>query len=214
MSNDALILDLSTDLPPVRRRSVARESTLLLGLCSAELGILLALGLMRPDMGVVIGSSYMIWKLGSLAVLATVSCAIAMRSFSPAAPLYGGLMSVAGLSLAAILIGTVIIGQPPASGEQLLARLSPGHGIVCAISIIVLSLPIIALLGWLMRRGAPTHVRRSARASGIAAGSCAALVFAVCCRMNDPLYIVVWYGVGCGAAMSMARWLLPARFRL
>ena len=52
-------------------------------------------------------------------------------------------------------------------------------------------LPIVGLLGALMRRAAPTRPRLSALASGIAAGACGAVVFAFCCPFNDPLYVVV-----------------------
>ena len=51
MSNDALILDLSANLAPVRRRRATREAVLLLALGAAELAMLLGLGLMRPDRG-------------------------------------------------------------------------------------------------------------------------------------------------------------------
>ena len=55
MSSDALILDLSADLAKVRRRRQRREGILLLVLGATELGLLLGLGIMRSDMGVLIG---------------------------------------------------------------------------------------------------------------------------------------------------------------
>ena len=85
---------------------------------------------------------------------------------------------------------------------------------MCATSIFVLSLPIVALLGALMLKAAPTQPRLSALASGIAAGACGAFVFAFCCPFNDPLYVVIWYSIGCGAVVAVARWHLPRRFRL
>jgi hypothetical protein len=72
----------------------------------------------------------------------------------------------------------------------------------------------MAMLALLMRRAAPAHPNASALASGLAASTCGALIFAFCCPMNDPLYIVVWYSAGCAAVTAMARWLLPRRFRL
>jgi len=213
MSNDALILELSAGLAPVRRRSVTREVAMLIGLGLTELALILGLGLMRPDMGQMIGSPYMFWKLGSLAVLAIISFVIAVRSFSPAFSPRKGLALVVVLAVAAIVTG-LLIDPGPANQPTLLDRLSPVEGLLCAASIIVLSVPVMALLAVLMRRGAPTHPERSALASGLAAGTCGALIFAFCCRVNDPLYIVFWYFTACGAVTIAARWIMPRRFQL
>lgn len=213
MSNDALILDLSTGLSPVRRRSMSREVALLLGLCAVELAAILGLGLIRPDMGQMVGSTYMLWKLGSLAILAGISCAAAMRSYSPVASPRRGLTLAAVLATVAMAAGFAI-GPFPANASALLDRLSPVAGLLCAASIIVLSLPIMAMLAVLMRRGAPAHPGNSALASGLAAGTSGALIFALCCRANDPLYIMVWYFTACGIVMAAARWILPRNFRL
>ena len=100
-STDALILDLSADLAPVRRRSLRREAGALIALAAGELGLILMLGGMRPDMGQAILSPFMAWKIGGLALLAGVSCAVAIRSFAPPAASRRGL----GLTVAlAILV--------------------------------------------------------------------------------------------------------------
>ena len=96
----------------------------------------------------------------------------------------------------------------------MIERLAPVHGLLCATAITALSLPVLALLGLLMRRAAPVQPRRSAWAAGIAAATTGALVFTACCPMNDPLYITVWYALGIAAVSAAARWLLPWRFRL
>ncbi len=213
MLSDALILDLSADLAPVRRRQVLREAALLLALGATELALLLGLGLMRPDMGRVIASSYMLWKLGSLAMLAGVGCMVAIRSFSPTARPRRGLMVALALAAAAMIGGAFVV---PAGeiGHTLLDRLAPAHGVLCAVSIVVLSMPMMAMLAVLMRSAAPTQPGASALAAGVAAGTCGAFVFAFCCPINDPLYVVVWYSAGCAAVVAAARWLLPRRFRL
>ncbi|RZJ96070.1 MAG: DUF1109 domain-containing protein [Novosphingobium sp.] len=212
-SNDTLILSLSADLVPVRRRSLLREAALLVSLVLAEFGVLLALGLIRPDMPQVIGSGFMVWKLGSLVVLAAACGAIALRSFAPMGWPRRGLTGAFALVAAALIAGLYLVRMPEDAGA-LFDRLMPEHGLICATAIVVLSLPLMALLGAMMRRAAPIHPKRSALASGLAAASCGALIFASCCPMNDPLYIAVWYLVGCGAVTAAARWLLPRRFRL
>jgi hypothetical protein len=216
MSNDALILDLAADLRPVRRRSPSREALLLLGVAGAEVAVILIAGVMRPDMGRMIGSAFMIWKIASLALLTLLATAVAVRSFSPAGPAGRGLLPAAGLAGLAVLIGLIgLIVTPAAEAARPLAeRIAPVHGMVCAVAIMVLALPLLAVLGLVMRRAAPTRPRISALAAGIAAGTGGALVFTLCCPMNDPLYVILWYGLACAAITFISRWLLPRRFRL
>ncbi|AHE56924.1 NrsF family protein [Sphingomonas sanxanigenens] len=213
MSSESLIVHLSSDLAPVQRRSMVREGGLVLALGAIELALFLSVGVMRPDIGHMAGSPYLMWRVGSLGLLAVVACVLAIRSFSPTARPRRGLMLACALAVAAI-VGGAFVTPDGASECALLDRISPARGMLCAASIFVLSLPIVALLGALMRRAAPTQPRLSALASGIAAGACGAFVFAFCCPFNDPLYVVVWYTVGCAAVAAAARWRLPRRFRL
>lgn len=213
MLNESLIADLSSDLAPVKRRSMLREGGLVLALGAAELALFLGLGVMRSDMSHMAGSPFLMWRVGSLGLLAVVACVLAIRSFSPMAQPRRGLMLACALVVTAI-VGGVFVTPDGASERALLERISPASGMQCAIWIFVLSLPIVALLGALMRRAAPTQPRLSALSSGIAAGACGAFVFAFCCPFNDPLYVVVWYTVGCAAVVAAARWGLPRRFRL
>lgn len=212
-SIDGLISTLSTDLKPVRRRNMPREALVLLALGGVELALILAAGVMRPDMGRMILSAPMMWKIGSLMLLAGVTCAIAMRSLAPPAAPRRGLVLVAGLAGLAILAGTTVTSAAE-RGLPLLERLAPVHGALCATAIIVLALPLMAALAVLMRRAAPVRPKDSALACGLAASTSGALIFTVCCPMNDPLYIVVWYSVAIAIVAAAARWLLPRHFRL
>ncbi|EJL34184.1 NrsF family protein [Novosphingobium sp. AP12] len=213
MSHEPLILDLSSDLAPVRRRNMLREGGLVLALAAAELALFQAMGVMRPDMDHMTGSPFLIWRVGSLGILAVIACVLALRSFAPTARPRKGLMLACAVAILAIVGGAFV--TPDGMGERaLLDRIDPARGVMCAVSIFVLSLPVALLLGALMRRAAPTQPRLSALASGIAAGACGAFVFAFCCPFNDPLYVVVWYTAGCAAVAAAARWGLPRRFRL
>lgn len=213
MSNDRLILDLSANLAPVRRRQMLREAGLVAGLGMVELALFLGLGMMRPDMIHMGHSPYLMWRVGSIAILAAIACTVAIRSYSPTARPRRGVLLACALAVVAV-IGGMFVEPAGVSDLTLVQRLDPAHGIICSASIFVLSLPVVVMLGTLMRRAAPTQPRLSAIASGIAAGSIGALVFAFCCPFNDPLYVVVWYSIGCTAVAGAARWRLPKRFRL
>lgn len=212
-STDALILDLSGDLVPVRRRNVRCEVAALAALVAVELALILAAGGMRPDMGGVILSPLMAWKIGGLALLAGVSCTVALRSFAPPPFSRRNLVLACALAILVMVAG-VFVTSAADSGRPLIERLSPARGLGCATAIVVLALPLMTLLAVLMRRAAPVHPSRSALAAGLAAAICGALVFTVCCPTNDPLYIAVWYSVGIAVVAAAARWLLPRRFHL
>jgi hypothetical protein len=212
-STKSVILDLTADLTPVRRRSVSCEAGALLALGGVELALIMMCGAMRPDMGQVILSPYMGWKIGSLALLAAASCTVALRSFVPGASSRRGLVLTLGLATLA-MIGGMFATPAAEAGRSLLDRLSPAQGILCAVAIVMLALPVMALLAVLMRRAAPVRPEQSAWAAGLAASTCGALIFTACCPVNDPLYIVVWYSTGATAVTAAARWLLPRRFRL
>lgn len=212
ISTDALIRDLSTDLVPVKRRSAPREAAMLAALAGAEIALLVWAGVVRPDMAQVITAPFMLWKMGSLALLAGVSCALALRSLAPPAAPRRGLLLI-GLA-ALVIVGGMFVTPAADSGRSLLQRLAPVHGMICATAITVLSMPIMAAMAVLMRRAAPVRPRQAAFGCGLGAGTSSALIFTICCPMNDPFYIAVWYSVAVAAVALAARWLLPGRFRL
>lgn len=213
MSNDALIAALSANLDPIKRRSVLREVGLVAALGAAELALIVGLGRIRPDMAEIIGSPFMWWKLAGLALLALVSGVTAIRSLSPVVSPRRGLAVLA--ALAGMTMALAAFVEPGADlAGTIWDRLSPAHGIVCSLAIIVLSMPMMAIMAILMRRGAPAHPEGSALSAGVAAGTWGALVFAFCCPSNDPLYVAVWYLAGCGIVAIAARWLLPKGYRL
>lgn len=192
---------------------MSRDVAALLTLGAAELALVVLTAGLRPDMGQVIDAPFMIWKIGSLAVLAALCCAVAIRSFAPPGLPSRDLKIILGLAGLTIVAGAVV--TPSAElGRPVLERLAPGHGLVCTAAIVALSLPLVTMLGVLMRRAAPVSPRRSALAAGLAAATVGALIFTVRCPMNDPLYIVTWYAFGAAIVSAAARWLLPRRFRL
>lgn len=213
MSNDALIGRLSASLPPVRRRSVPRETGALIGLAGTELALFLAAGAVRSDMANAIQHPFMWWKLASLALIAAISGYTAIRSFSPTASPRSGLLLI-GIVIGLTALAGAALDVDMTTGGSFASRLSPVHGLRCAAFIAALSLPMLGLLALLMRRGAPTHLEGSAVAVGLAAGSWGAFVFAFCCPANDPLYILVWYVAGCGAVTGVTRAILPKCFHL
>jgi len=208
MPSERFIQQLVRDLKPVRRRRGSLDALVLTGLVAVEFGVFLGLGFMRQDMAVAVCAPSFWWKLGSLAVIAAVGTAVAVASFDPVRSPRRGLRWLAAMVAACVCAGW-LIDAIQGGGGGLVARLDWTNGVECVAEMVTLSLPVMLALGVLMRRGAPTDRRGSALAAGIAAAAWGALMFVFACPSDDPLYIAVWYLLGCSLVTVIARLVLP-----
>lgn len=208
MQSDQFLDQLTSDLKPVRRRSARSEALVLATVCVIELGLIFSLGMMRPDMPLAMGLPSFWWKLGSLALIALIGASCAILSFNPVESPRRGLRSLVTIAMLSLTIGFVL----DASHDGLAAlamRLDWHEGVRCVGQMVLLSVPMAIALGLLMRRGAPTDLGGTSLASGAAAAGWGAFVFVFACQHDDPLYIAVWYTIGCGLVTLFARLLLP-----
>jgi hypothetical protein len=208
MPHEALIHRLAADLRPVRRRRAGVELALIGGLCGLELLLFFLCGMARPDMPMMMQQAAFWWRLASLGLIAGVSGAQAVLSFGPTHRARRALPLLAILVLLCLVAGAgmEMRGQDFA---DLLGRLQWRNGLRCVVQMVVLALPPVLGLGLFMKRGAATDGRASALLAGLAAASWGAFVFVFACPSDDPLYIILWYGIGCGIVTALARALLP-----
>jgi hypothetical protein len=208
MSFDSLIDRLSRNLKPVRPRRLWRDAAIITAICVTEIVVFFALGAALPDMPMRMQQPTFWWRLVSLGLIAMISAVPAILSFtptySPRRPLRR-LFVVVGVCLAAGLC----ISAGPDDLKSLAGRIDWTDGVQCAAKMIALSVPPVLGLGVLMRRGAPTDGSGTALLVGIAGAAWGAFVFVFACPFNDPLYIAVWYTVGCGAVVLVSRATLP-----
>lgn len=208
MQSDQFLDQLASDLKPVRRRSARGEALILATVCAIELGLFFSLGMMRPDMPVAMGLPSFWWELGSLALIALIGASAAILSFNPVESPRWGLRSLVAIAMLSLAIGFVLDASH--DGPAALAtRLDWHEGVRCVGQMVLLSVPVAIALGLLMRRGAPTDLSGTSLASGAAAAGWGAFVFVFACQHDDPLYIAVWYTIGCGLVTLFARLLLP-----
>jgi hypothetical protein len=208
MQTDPLIDRLTNELKPVRRRTARSDAVAVVVLCAVELGLFLALGMMRPDMSMAMHVPSFWWKVASLGLIALVSGTIAVISLDPVRSPRPGLRRIVTLIAVCLAIGWILDasrGGLPA----LQSRLDWPNGLQCLYKMVVLSVPAVIGLGLLMRRGAPTDHAGTALAAGLAAAAWGAFVFVFACPFDDPLYVTVWYSLGCGAVTLFARLMLP-----
>ena len=208
MKLDSLIDQLAGDLAPVRPRRFWVDASIMALVAVIELALLFAIGFARLDMHRLMTQPTMGWRIVSLGVISLVSGILAIRSFDPA---YSARRSLRWLALiiAICLASGIIMAGLPAGAASLMQRLDWRSGVQCASKIVLLSIPPLLALAVLGRRGAPTDMRRTPLLIGLAAAAWGAFVFIFACPFNDPLYIVVWYGVGCGIVTLACRFLLP-----
>ncbi|KAA5610719.1 DUF1109 domain-containing protein [Rhodovastum atsumiense] len=208
MPTGSLIDRLARELRPVRRRAPWREAALLLGLGAIELGLFLGLGLMRPDMTAAMQLPVFWWKLASLGLIGLVGGAVTLFSLDPVRSPRPGLRWLAVL-IAVCLGGGWLLDASREGLAALVGRLDWHHGLQCLGKIVALSVPAVIALGVVMRRGAPTDRAGTALAAGLAASGWGAFVFVFACPFDDPLYVAVWYSLGCGVVTLFARLVLP-----
>jgi len=203
-----LIDRLVTGLRPVRRRSVLVDAVIVVALCVVELAAFLGLGAARPDMPLGMAHPSFWWKLGSLGLISLVGGIVAILSFDPVRSPRRGLRWLA-IIVALCLVAGWVIDASHQGMAAIAGRLKWQEGVLCASQIVALSLPPLLGLGLLMRRGAATDTGGTALAVGITAAAWGAFVFVFACPSDDPLFIAVWYVVGCGLVTSVVRLLLP-----
>jgi hypothetical protein len=208
MSLEALVDRLASDLKPVRPRRVRADAAILACLCVVELLLFLALGAARPDVAAAMGIASFWWKLASLGVIAAVGASTTLLSFDPVRSPRRGLRLLLVLVALCLAAGWGLDAARE-GGAAVLVRLDWRSGVQCVYKMVLLSLPAMAALGVLMRRGAPTDIGGTSLTAGIAAAAWGAFVFVFACPADDPLYIAVWYVVGCGLVTMFARVVLP-----
>jgi hypothetical protein len=213
MRTDSLVDRLSQDLRPVRRRSLVREALLLLLLAVVEIGVFLGMGFMRPDMPKAMQAPSFWWKLASMGLIAVLGVGVAILSVDPVRSPRRGLRWIL-VCVVAILASGWLIDAAGNGFANLLLRLDWTQGLQCVWKMVVLSIPPAIALGVLIRRGAPTDRAGTALAAGVSSAAWGAFVFVFACPSDDPLYIAVWYTVGCSivtiagraAVLAVSRW--------
>ena len=207
MRTDSLVDRLSQNLRPVRRRSVRREALLLLLLGVVEVAAFLGMGFMRPDMPVAMEAPSFWWKLTSMGLIAVLGAGVAILSADPVRSPRRGLRWIL-VCIVVIFASGWLIDAAGNGLADLVRRLAWTQGLQCVWKMVVLSIPAAVVLGGLVRRGAPTDRSGTALAAGLSSASWGAFVFVFACPSDDPLYIAVWYTVGCSIVTLLGRAIL------
>lgn len=211
MRTEELVAALAGDVRPVPRRAVPRRIGLGLAGGGAVTFTIMAFWLgLRPDLGAaVLGFAFWV-KWGYTIAVGTIALLATMRLARPEAEQARALrwLAVPVAALAAVAIVQVLSAAP---GDW--AALWQGRSWrVCAFKVATLSLPILAGLIVAFRAFAPTRLRLTGAAAGLAAGAWGATLYGLHCPEVSALFVLVWYSLGIAAAAGIGAlvgpWLL------
>ena len=211
-TDDRLVDGLAAGLTPVTRRTAARDWTAFAALAAVEVAVYAGLRGMRPDMPMAMGLMAFWWKGLSLLVLAVIGIATTIGALTPERSARRGLHRL-GIAAAVVIALGWLVDAGRVGAADLLVRLDWRDGLACVWSVVVLAAPALAALVILMRRGAPTDLRRTATAAGAAAAAWGGAVFTLRCPHDDPLYIAIWFVVAILGVMAFARLTVPRLIR-
>jgi hypothetical protein len=199
---DELVSMLATGAGAVDAKSPARRLLLAVGSGALIATLLMAAWLqVNPAL-----ASYarlpMFWVRETFCAALAVGGLMAVTRLSrPGAALTGLRPMLLAPVLALWLLAAVVMLNAEAADRTGLMR-----GISwteCSGNIALLSMPIFAAIVWLMKGLAPTRLRLSGAAAGLAAGAVAALVYTLHCPELEAPFLALWYVSGM---------LIPAAF--
>jgi hypothetical protein len=207
MNTDALIRLLAAD--GVTERPVGRVLAILLlpALAAAALVLWLTLGF-RADLGLSITvpeSAFRFVITGAAGALGLRLALLLSRPEGQGIARLWPLGAMAALALAAL--GHAWITTPDGARQMALVGKTMT---TCLVTIPILSiLPVAALLA-AMHRGAATSPATAGFCAGIAGSGFAAMIYALHCTEDSPLFYVTWYGLAM-ASVTLVTTLIATR---
>lgn len=212
-TTDRLIEDLVDDLSPVRPVPFARLMLMAVALVLTQAAWVFALGLARADLAVGAPSAITVWRMLCSGAIALVAVAMALRARVPTRGPGEWPLAVLALGLVAVAVGWGLdLWHPSVLAPSLRVRL--WKGLHCIAMVTAGGLPLLALMVFLLRRGATVRPEAAATAAGLAAAAAGGALWALACPIDDPVYAAFWYAAAFALITGIARVALPGVVRL
>ena len=211
--NDPLIDTLAAGLEPVRRRRFSYwiATGVGAGLAVGALAFWLAPDLaVRPDIGTAILDIPFWMKVAFTLTIAIVGSFGLLRLVRPS----GRSKALIWIPPAIWAVFALMAARDLATHPVDLwsARILGETALRCVTYIALISVPILAVLTLVVRRGAPTELTQAGWALGLAAGGMSATIYALGCPEASPVFLIVWYALG--IALAGAAGALGGRYLL
>jgi hypothetical protein len=157
------------------------------------LGVILLMFAGSFDPGAVLGSFAFHCKAGAMLVLAGGAFLLVRHHGVPGS---SGAVSAALLPGLALPVLAAVIDR---SGFPLFGR-DTASVPICFFAILAAALPALGVLLWSLRRAVVTRPGLAGAASGLLAGALGAGAYAIACRNDGALFVLVWYGLAIATA--------------
>jgi hypothetical protein len=192
MKTDQLIDMLSTNVEPVKTGQLKKTlaATLVVGAAASFCVMLTTVGLRTEAGGLHVG--YLVLKLLFMLILIGAGTALLAKLIRPGQDdrnLYL-LLFVAFIALGVVGVVALVV-QPSAAWDRMILGT---QWQMCALCIPGFAIVPFAGLIWALRRGAPTHLRRTGAVAGLVAGAVGAVAYAFHCPDDSIPFIALWYG--------------------
>jgi hypothetical protein len=170
----------------------------------ASIALFLAILRPRPDFAQALFAWPFVLKLlVAMSVTTTASLLLADTSRPVAMFRWRWLLAFAPLLLAGGIM--VELWTVP---SQTWARHLIGHSAPrCLSRILMLSFPPVVCLLVALRRGAPMHPSLAGATAGLVSGGVGALLYALTCRDDSPLFVATWYSIAIGIVTGMSAYV-------
>ena len=212
MTTEHLIKAIAAD-GAARPSSVSVRLAVALAIGGGVAGALFVVGLgVRPDIAIAIQTWRFVTKVAIVLVSLVAALWVAMQLTRPEADRRRVL---AALLLPALMLVAAVAWELAASGaDTWRVRAIGTNSRLCLTAITLLSIaPLVSLLVAL-RAGAPRSPAIAGAAAGLVAGSLAAVLYALHCFDNSPLFVALWYAppialvmlAGAAAGSRALRW--------
>jgi hypothetical protein len=195
LTTNDLIARLTSELKPVSQTAVLQRVGTGLGISLVASALLMYFWFgLRSDLGAAIFTASLWIKFSYTLILAAAGTWAVKRIAHP----LGSIGSNLGLMAAALaVIGFLAFAQlASVEPRQYYAMLMGRTVTTCTVTIVILSLPLLAGAFWVLHGLAPTRLTMAGAAAGLAAGSIASFVFSFHCEENAMPFIAIWYTLG------------------
>ncbi len=212
MKTDDLIQMLAREAEPVRPANVGgRFGLALVASIPFAFALMLALLGIRPDLSASLHTAVGWAKVALTVSLLAAGWLACARLSRPGAPT-GALLPLAALPLVAIAVGAVVVllnAEPQARSAMVFGSTWR----VCALNIVMLSVPVFVAAVVAMRSLAPTRLWHAGGAAGLLAGATGASVYAMHCPEDAVPFVAVWYVLGIVLSTAAGALLGPRLLR-
>jgi hypothetical protein len=163
----------------------------------------------RPDISWAIGTAPFEFKL-LVVVCVTVASTPSLASAALPVP---AAKRQRLLLLGPLLLSAGVIVELITAPEDSWAQRWLGHNATHCLSLVpLLSAPALACLLFALRQAAPAYPTQAGAAAGLVAGGIGAVLYALTCPDDSPLFVATWYSIAIGAVTGISalvgkRWL-------